>query len=102
MDWADATRNGYLGSLEDGVGGGGQLGPDKHNESVFTHFYQVYILPEKFGVDKRRVHFSTLGAAGEMKRVEALLLLDQIPHPSKEDQKTDIQYFMKKMGWSEH
>jgi len=28
MDWADATRNGYLGSLEDSVGGGGQLGPD--------------------------------------------------------------------------
>ena len=28
MDGADATGNGYLGSLEDGVGGGGQLGPD--------------------------------------------------------------------------
>jgi hypothetical protein len=28
MNGADATRNGYLGSLEDGVGDGGQLGPD--------------------------------------------------------------------------
>jgi N-acetyl sugar amidotransferase len=76
--------------------------PYKHYESVFTRFYQGYILPEKFGVDKRRVHLGTLVAAGQMKREEALLLLDQIPYPSKEDQKTDIQYFLKKMGWSEH
>ncbi|HEX7762452.1 MAG TPA: N-acetyl sugar amidotransferase, partial [Cellvibrio sp.] len=30
--------------------------PYKHYESIFTRFYQGYILPEKFAVDKRRIH----------------------------------------------
>jgi N-acetyl sugar amidotransferase len=74
--------------------------PYKHYESVFTRFYQGYILPKKFGVDKRRVHLGTLIAAGQMKREEALALLEQIPYPSESDQESDIQYFLKKMGWS--
>jgi hypothetical protein len=28
MDDADATRDGYFGGMEDGIGRGGQLGPD--------------------------------------------------------------------------
>ena len=32
----------------------------KHYESVFTRFYQGYILPTKFNIDKRRAHLSTL------------------------------------------
>lgn len=43
----------------------------KHHESVFTRFYQTYILPMKFGVDKRRSHFSTLICAGQMTREQA-------------------------------
>src|SRR5690606_9189727 len=34
--------------------------PYKHYESIFTRFYQGYILPNKFGVDKRRLHLGTL------------------------------------------
>ena len=34
--------------------------PYKHYESVFTRFYQGYILPNKFGIDKRILHLSTL------------------------------------------
>ncbi len=34
--------------------------PYKHYESIFTRFYQGYILPRKFGVDKRKLHLSTL------------------------------------------
>ena len=30
----------------------------KHHESVFTKFYQSYILPQKFGIDKRMAHFN--------------------------------------------
>jgi N-acetyl sugar amidotransferase len=74
--------------------------PYKHYESVFTRFYQGYILPQKFGVDKRRVHLGTLVAAGQMKREEALASLEHIPYPSESDQEADIQYFLKKMGWS--
>jgi hypothetical protein len=29
----------------------------KHYESVFTRFYQGYVLPVKYGIDKRKAHF---------------------------------------------
>jgi N-acetyl sugar amidotransferase len=74
--------------------------PYKHYESVFTRFYQGYILLKKFGVDKRRVHLSTLIVSGQMIREEALLLLEHIPYPSNAAQEADIQYFLKKMGWT--
>ena len=32
----------------------------KHYESTFTKFYQAYVLPVKFGIDKRRAHYSDL------------------------------------------
>ena len=74
--------------------------PYKHYESIFTRFYQGYILPEKFGIDKRKVHFSNLIAAGLMKRNEAIELLKEIPYPSIEDLEEDKAYFLKKMKWS--
>lgn len=74
--------------------------PYKHYESIFTRFYQGYILPEKFGVDKRRVHLSTLVVTGQMSRDEALRLLSDSPYPSEELLEEDKRYFLKKMGWS--
>ncbi|HEX5731481.1 MAG TPA: N-acetyl sugar amidotransferase [Blastocatellia bacterium] len=44
----------------------------KHYESIFTRFYQSYILPVKFGIDKRKSHLSTLVCSGQMTRQEAL------------------------------
>jgi N-acetyl sugar amidotransferase len=49
----------------------------KHGESIWTRFYQCHILPTRFGVDKRRAHFSNLILSGGMTRNEALLELDQ-------------------------
>lgn len=74
--------------------------PYKHYESIFTRFYQGYILPEKFGVDKRRSHFSTLIVSGQMTREEALKGLEGIPYPSQEALEEDKEYFVKKMGWT--
>ncbi len=31
----------------------------KHFESIYTRFYQGYILPKKFGYDKRKSHLSS-------------------------------------------
>lgn len=73
--------------------------PYKHYESVFTRFYQGYLLPEKFGVDKRRVHFSTLILTGQMTREAALEDLRSIPYPSEEQLVDDKEYFLKKMDW---
>ena len=75
--------------------------PYKHYESIFTRFYQGYILPEKFGVDKRLVHLGTLVASGQMSRDDALKGLSGIPYPSLQDLESDTRYFLKKMGWSQ-
>ena len=74
--------------------------PYKHYESVFTRFYQGYILPKKFGVDKRRVHFSSLVMSGQLSRADALASLQHSPYPSEEALEQDIAYFIKKMGWT--
>jgi N-acetyl sugar amidotransferase len=44
----------------------------KHYESVYTRFFQGYILPQKFGIDKRRAHLSNLILSGQILRDEAL------------------------------
>ncbi len=75
--------------------------PYKHYESVFTRFYQAYLLPEKFGVDKRRLHLSTLVISGQIERDEALSDLQGLPYSTPEDLHEDRQYFLKKMGWNE-
>lgn len=74
--------------------------PYKHYESIFTRFYQGYILPEKFEVDKRRLHLGTLVVSGQMSREAALAGLNGIPYPSDSALEEDKQYFLKKMGWS--
>ena len=69
----------------------------KHYESVFTKFYQAYILPEKFKIDKRKAHLSTLICAGQMTKEEALHDLEQPLYAAKELQ-SDIEYVIKKFG----
>jgi len=75
--------------------------PYKHYESIFTRFYQAYILPKKFNVDKRRVHLSTLIVAGQLSRDEAIMQLNEMPYPSAQSLVDDINYFLKKMNWTQ-
>jgi len=75
--------------------------PYKHYESVFTRFYQGYILPRKFGYDKRRVHLSNLIVSGQMTRDEAMRLLESSPYPDPEQEEQDRIFVMKKLGFSE-
>ncbi len=74
--------------------------PYKHYESIFTRFYQGYLLPEKFGVDKRRLHLSTLVISGQMSRAEAVQGVEGIAYPTHSDLENDVNYFLKKMGWN--
>ena len=76
--------------------------PYKHYESIFTRFYQGYILPKKFKVDKRRIHLSNLIITGQKERGEVLEILKISPYPSEKDLKEDKEYFLKKMLWSEN
>lgn len=73
--------------------------PYKHYESLFTRFYQGYILPEKFGVDKRKNHFSSLIVSGQMERREAINLLNRPTYPDQMELIRDKRMFLKKMRW---
>lgn len=68
----------------------------KHYESIYTKFFQAYILPEKFGYDKRKSHLSSLIAAGQLTREEALRELEQ-PLYEEDQLKTDLSFFLHKM-----
>ena len=73
---------------------------DKHHESIYTRFYQTYILPRKFGADKRRPHLSCLINNGEMTRQDALAQLQQ--PPLDEDQMLQDRIFVsKKLGFTD-
>ena len=69
----------------------------KHYESIYTRFFQGYLLPRKFGIDKRRAHLSTLINAGQMDRERALELMEEPTYPEAE-QKADLEYVTKKLG----
>jgi hypothetical protein len=72
----------------------------KHYESVFTRFYQGYILPRKFNIDKRKAHLSNLICSGQMTRKAAL---DELARPTYELQlqKEDKIYVAKKLGFAQ-
>ena len=72
----------------------------KHHESVFTRFYQGYVLPRKFGFDKRKAHLSSLILSGQLSREEALRELQRPPY-DPDLQEEDKAYVAKKLGFSD-
>jgi N-acetyl sugar amidotransferase len=71
----------------------------KHYESVFTRFYQGYILPNKFHVDKRKAHLSNLIFSGQITKAEALAELEQPIYPPAIFEQ-DLQFVLKKLGFT--
>jgi N-acetyl sugar amidotransferase len=71
----------------------------KHYESVWTRFYQGYILPEKFKIDKRKAHLSDLIFGGQMTKAEALEELAKPIYDPKQF-KIDYEFVLKKLGLS--
>ena len=72
----------------------------KHHESFFTKFFQGYILPKKFKIDKRLLHLSCLIRNNEINRNEAV---QELKMPNLETQKT-LEYenfFKKKLSLSD-
>lgn len=49
----------------------------KHLENEFTAFLQLYWLPQKFNVDKRKAHLSSMIVSGQMTREAALQELSE-------------------------
>lgn len=98
LDYLDYNKEKALNCLEKEYGY--KRYPYKHYESIFTRFYQGFLLPQKYGIDKRRVHLSTLVASGQMSRDDALKKLKHSPYENEQNLQEDIQYFQKKMGWT--
>jgi N-acetyl sugar amidotransferase len=71
----------------------------KHHESIYTKFFQSYILPVKFGFDKRKAHLSSLICAGQISRDEALKELEN-PLIQEPELSQDREYVAAKLGLS--
>ena len=69
-----------------------------HHESVYTNFFQSYLLPKKFNIDKRKTEFSALIRSGQMERSEALNIIKTTEY--EYDEKI-LLYTIKKLGLSQ-
>lgn len=71
----------------------------KHYESIYTRFYQAYLLPKKFNIDKRKAHYSNLILSGQMSRDEAVQAMALPVYPA-ELLEEDREYAIKKLELS--
>ena len=72
----------------------------KHYESIFTKFYQAYILPKKFSIDKRKAHLSNLICSKQITKIEAKRYLEKPLYESESELRRDINFVTKKLGIS--
>lgn len=70
----------------------------KHYESILTRFMQCYYLPEKFGIDKRKSHYSSLIMSGQMTRKEGLEELKRPLYPDPGMLEEDKKFLADYMG----
>jgi N-acetyl sugar amidotransferase len=70
---------------------------NKHCESILTKFLQVYYLPVKFKIDKRKSHFSSMIVSGQMTREEAI---NNLSDPLYDQNLTiqEIDFVLNKIG----
>jgi N-acetyl sugar amidotransferase len=76
---------------------GWQTYAHKHYESRATRFIESYWMPEKFGYDNRRAHFSSMILTKQMTRDEALERIAQKAYDPVEVEH-DMEYFATKLG----
>ncbi len=71
----------------------------KHHESRFTRFYEDFWLPQKFGFEKRRAHFSSLILTGQMTREEAIQRISK-PELDEKTLKNEFDYVAHKLDFA--
>lgn len=98
LDYVPYEQEAALQLLEEKFGY--QRYKNKHYENIFTRWYEGYYMPRKFGYDKRRCYYSSLILTGQMKRDEALKLIDENPYDEKQASE-DQEYIAKKLGISD-
>lgn len=70
-----------------------------HHESVYTVFFQTYLLPIKFNIDKRKTELSAMVRSGQISRNEALKELTDKPYVYNPE---IVKYTVKKIGLTEN
>jgi len=95
LDYVDYQKEAAMQKIQTALGwvyyGG------KHYESIYTRFFQSYVLPRKFNIDKRRAHYSNLVLSGQLQRPVALRMMQE-PVYSESGLKEDRAYAIKKLG----
>ena len=71
----------------------------KHFESRFTRFLEDFWLPRKFGIDRRKAHFSSLILTGQMTREEGSKRIESTELPEEFLQK-EFDYIARKLDFS--
>ena len=77
LDYLDYNREDAITQLKEEHGY--ESYGEKHEESVFTKWFQNFYLFEKFGIDKRIAHYSSLIMSGQMTREDAMFKLTASP-----------------------
>ena len=72
----------------------------KHDESLITKFFQQYILPEKYNIDKRKAHYSNLIISKQMNRSDALSFLNNKLYDERSFL-NDKDFFLKKLNFTD-
>jgi hypothetical protein len=67
-----------------------------HHENLFTKFAMAYWLPQKFGIDKRRINLSAQVLSGAITRKQALEMVEK-PFGTPEELLSLKQYVCKKL-----
>ncbi|WP_128548313.1 N-acetyl sugar amidotransferase [Larkinella soli] len=68
-----------------------------HHENLYTKFFQSYLLPGKFNIDKRKTELSALIRSGQISREEAVAELEASPY---EYDRSVVAYAISKLGWT--
>jgi N-acetyl sugar amidotransferase len=98
LDYVDYRKDKAIETLKEQLGWTYYGG--KHYESIYTRFFQAYILPRKFQIDKRRAHYSSLLHSGEFSRADAMTCLEEPVYP-EDKLREDREYVIKKLRISE-
>lgn len=98
LDWFDYNREESIKVLEEKYGY--QRTGEKHCENIWTWWFQNFYLFEKFNIDKRKAHLSSLILSGQITRDEALSELEKNPvYPELGFEKRVMKY--KKRSYKE-
>lgn len=98
LNYVDYNRHKALNELHEFCGF--EYYGNKHLENKLTAFAQLYWFPAKFGVDKRKSHFSSMIVSGQMKRE---LAIKELEKPLLKDEKVQnyIDYVKRELNLNE-